>query len=171
MEIAGMIRDMIVFYKGNPHDVNHFLKVYAYARTIGGLSGLDAETQRILEIASVVHDIACPLCREKYGRADGYLQEKESEELLRRFLSRYGLPDSVLERVIFLVCHHHTVAGVDGMDWRILLEADFLVNAEENRMSQAQMDSAKEAFFRTDAGIELLALMATGMNKDGSVRK
>ena len=33
----------------------------------------------ILEIAAIVHDIACPLCREKYGRADGYLQEQESE--------------------------------------------------------------------------------------------
>ena len=73
MENAKLIRQMIAFYHGSAHDVNHFLKVYAYARTIGKLTGLDEETQRILEIAAIVHDIACPLCREKYGRADGYL--------------------------------------------------------------------------------------------------
>lgn len=83
METAGMIRDMVAFYKGNTHDINHFLKVYAYARTIGGLTGLDSGTQRTLEAAAIVHDIACPLCREKYGRADSALQEKESAPLVR----------------------------------------------------------------------------------------
>ena len=158
METACLIRDMIAFYKGSAHDVNHFLKVYAYARTIGGLTGLDGETQRTLEIAAIVHDIACPLCREKYGRADGALQEKESEPLVQAFLSPYHLPEAVLERVIFLVCHHHTVTGVDGLDWRILLEADFLVNAEECGMSAAQRAAAGQGFFRTEAGLELLAL-------------
>lgn len=156
MENAKLIRDMIAFNQGSTHDVEHFLKVYAYARTIGKLTGLDEETQRILEIASIVHDIACPLCREKYGRADGYLQEQESEPILRDFLAGYDLPEDVLERVIFLVCHHHTITGVDGLDWRILLEADFLVNAEENQMSAGQLDSARQAFFRTEAGRELL---------------
>jgi pyruvate formate lyase activating enzyme len=95
-----MIRDMVAFYKGNTHDIHHFLKVYAYARTIGGLTGLDSETQRTLEIAAIVHDIACPLCREKYGRADGALQEKESEPLVRTFLSSYSLPEELVERVM-----------------------------------------------------------------------
>lgn len=162
MENARMIRDMITCCKGSAHDVNHFLKVYAYARTIGKLTGLDEETQRIVEIASIVHDIACPLCREKYGRADGYLQEQESEALLRPFLAGYDLPEKVLERVIFLVCHHHTMTGVDGLDWLILLEADFLVNAEENAMSTLQIQSAREAFFRTEAGLELLAFLGAG---------
>ena len=156
MENAKLIRQMIAFDHGSTHDVEHFLKVYAYARTIGKLTGLDEETQRILEIASIVHDIACPLCREKYGRADGYLQEQESEPILREFLVGYDLPEKVLERVIFLVCHHHTITGVDGLDWRILLEADFLVNAQENGMTAQQMDSARKAFFRTEAGCEML---------------
>ena len=30
---------MIEFYKGNRHDVNHFLKVWAMAKTIGELEG------------------------------------------------------------------------------------------------------------------------------------
>ena len=64
---ARMINKMIDFYKGNKSDVRHFLKVYAYAQTIGKLEGLDEKTQDTLEIAAIVHDIACPLGREKYG--------------------------------------------------------------------------------------------------------
>ena len=38
---------------------DHFLKVWAFARNIGEAEGLDSETQEILEIAAVIHDIAC----------------------------------------------------------------------------------------------------------------
>ena len=60
MENARLIRDMIAFYHSRTHDVEHFLKVFAYAQTIGKLTGLDAQTKRILEIAAITHDIACP---------------------------------------------------------------------------------------------------------------
>lgn len=45
------------------------------ARTIGTLENLDRHSQEILELAAVVHDIACPLYREKYGNTDGKNQE------------------------------------------------------------------------------------------------
>ncbi|MCH5264212.1 MAG: phosphohydrolase, partial [Lachnospiraceae bacterium] len=69
--ISEMISRMIDFYDGNLHDIDHFIKVWAYAKTIGELEHLDEETQFILETAAIVHDIACPLCREKYGNAGG----------------------------------------------------------------------------------------------------
>ena len=72
-----IIEKMIDYYQGNKRDVAHFLKVYAYARAIGLMEGLSAADQDMLEIAAVVHDIACPFCREKYGSAAGNLQEKE----------------------------------------------------------------------------------------------
>ena len=66
-----IIAKMIDFYRGNAEDISHFLKVYAFAHTIGGLEGLDASARDTLEIAAIVHDIACPLCREKYGNTHG----------------------------------------------------------------------------------------------------
>lgn len=41
MIVSTAIQKMIEFYKGNCHDVNHFLKVWAMAKTIGELEGLD----------------------------------------------------------------------------------------------------------------------------------
>ena len=66
---------MTDFYKGNIHDIYHFLKVY-FAKNIGEAEGLDPKTQETLEMAAVVHDIACPLCREKYGNTSGKHQEE-----------------------------------------------------------------------------------------------
>lgn len=40
--------------------IQHFVKVYEFARMIGLMEGLDAKTQFTLESAAVVHDIGIP---------------------------------------------------------------------------------------------------------------
>ena len=50
MIVSPAIQKMIEFYKGNLHDINHFLKVWAMAKTIGELEGLDAHAQEVLEL-------------------------------------------------------------------------------------------------------------------------
>ena len=149
---AKITQKMVDFYKGNVSDIEHFLKVHAYAVLIGQLEGLDEATLNTLEIAAIVHDISCPLCREKYGSAGGALQEIESEGLLRPFLAEFSLPEDMLERIIYLVSHHHTTTGVDGDDYRILLEADFLVNAREGALSREQIRAFYDKTAKTAAG-------------------
>ena len=53
MEISDAIEKMIDFYNGNLHDINHFLKVWAFAKNIGEQEGLDARMQETLEFAAV----------------------------------------------------------------------------------------------------------------------
>ena len=72
---AEMTSKMIEFYGGAVNDVTHFLKVHSYARTIAVLEKVDAKTLDIIELSAIVHDIACPICRKKYGHAAGHLQE------------------------------------------------------------------------------------------------
>ena len=154
--VAAATRKMIEFYHGNRHDIAHFLKVWALAKTIGELEGLDGHTQEVLELAAVVHDIACPVCREKYGNTAGAHQEAESEGVLRPFLEEFNLPPETEERLIRVVSHHHTYTGVDGIDWQILLEADFLVNADESEYSTEQIREFRDRVYRTESGIRLL---------------
>ena len=71
MTIAEIMKKMITFSNGNIHDIDHFLHVWSYAKMIGELEQIDPETQYILEVAAITHDIACPLCREKYGNTNG----------------------------------------------------------------------------------------------------
>ncbi len=152
---AKYIDKMIGFYGSQLHDVEHFLRVWSYAKVIGVEEGLDEATQDTLELAAIVHDIACPLCREKYGNTNGKYQEREGERLAREFYS--DLEDKEkLERICFLVGHHHTFRDISGMDYQILVEADFLVNASESHYSQTQIENFKKNVFRTKTGLRLL---------------
>ena len=45
MTIAQIMEKMIAFSEGNIHDITHLSCVWTYAKTIGELEGLDADTQ------------------------------------------------------------------------------------------------------------------------------
>ena len=156
MTIAELTAKMIDFSEGNLHDINHLMKVWAYAKTIGELEGLDAGTQFVLEASAIVHDIACPLCREKYGSTAGPYQEKEGAVLAKTFLSDTDIPAHQQERIIYLVAHHHTLSEISGMDYQILIEADYIVNAGESAYPPENIKGFGEKFFRTPSGISIL---------------
>ena len=153
--ISQLMEQMIVFSNGNLHDITHFITVWTYAKTIGELEGLDADTQYLLEATAIVHDIACPFCREKYGRADGKLQEKEGSSIVRTFLAESGMTEAQVERIAYLVGHHHTLTGIDGMDYQILIEADYLVNASEKTYSPANVQNFMNTSMKTESGKKL----------------
>ena len=129
------------------------------AKTIGDLEALDEHTQLLLELTAVVHDIACPLCREKYGSTNGKNQELESPPLVEAFFAGLPVSDSDAARISWLTAHHHTYTDVDGPDHQILLEADFLVNAGEGGYNRSMIERFRERVFRTAAGLRLLDSM------------
>ena len=43
MTVSEIVKKMIDYSKGNLHDINHFMKVYAYAKVIGECENLDKE--------------------------------------------------------------------------------------------------------------------------------
>lgn len=154
--IAAIMEKMITCSDGNIHDIDHLIRVWTYAKTIGELEGLDNERQFILEVAAVTHDIACPLCREKYGNTDGKNQEKEGGPLVREFLANTGMTETQIDRVAFLVGHHHTLEGIDGPDWQILVEADYIANASENGYSGQSIRKYLEKAAKTESGKRLI---------------
>ena len=155
MKIAEIMAKMIDFSEGNIHDIDHLICVWTYAKTIGELEGLDADTQYILEVAAITHDIACPLCREKYGNTNGKHQEVEGAVMVRDFLRDTGLTERQVERVAYLVGHHHTLTGIDGADYQILVEADYIANASENGYSRQNVENFMAKIMRTDSGKRL----------------
>lgn len=156
MTVSEIVVKMVKNSNGNLHDINHFMKAYAYAKTIAECEKVTPKEQAVVEIAAIIHDIACPLCREKYGNTNGRLQEREGVVLAGEFLKESGLPDEITERVIFLVGHHHTLQNVDGIDYQILLEADYLVNADESGYDRSNIQNTMDCIFKTLTGRELL---------------
>ena len=128
-----------------------------FAALIGKMEGLPPEQQEILEIAAILHDIGIIPAEKKYGTSNGRLQEQEGPAYARALLQEAGgYPPELIDRVCFLIAHHHTYEGVDGPDWQILLEADFLVNSFEKNMPEEAIKKMRSRVFKTGSGITLL---------------
>ena len=86
----------------------------------------------------------------------GSLQETAGPPLVREFFQDTGIDKEMLERICYLVSHHHTFTGVDGTNYQILLEADYLVNAGEHENDRKAVSKFHKNVFRTKTGLALL---------------
>jgi len=102
-----------------------------------------------------IHDITHLICRKKYGNTNGKYQEQEGAPLVREFLADTGMTAEQIDRVAYLVGHHHSPAQIDGIDYQILIEADYIVNASESGYSRQAIRTFMEHTMKTAAGIRL----------------
>ena len=147
--------EMIKLYSGDVKRIQHFCKVHSYAKLIAEMENIDANTLFILETAALTHDIGIHYCEEKYSSCNGKLQEKEGPDIAKKLLADLHFENQVSERVQYLIAHHHTYDNIDGMDYQILVEADFLVNLYEDGISKQEIERAYKKIFRTDSGKKL----------------
>ena len=143
---------MIELYKGDAKRIQHFCKVHSYAKLIAETENVDKNCQSIIEAAALTHDIGIHICEEKYGNCNGKLQEKEGPAIAKKLLEKLGFDKDVSDRVQYLIAHHHTYEDMDGIDYQILVEADFLVNMYEDTLSQQAVQHAYTTIFRTETG-------------------
>jgi predicted metal-dependent HD superfamily phosphohydrolase len=143
---------MISLYAGDCKRIQHFCKVHSYAKLIGELEQIDNDTLYILEIAALTHDIGIHISEEKYGNCNGKHQEEEGPTLAKKLLYDLGIDEKVSERVQYLIGHHHTYTNVDGIDYQILIEADFLVNFFEDEVPEDGIREAYRHIFKTETG-------------------
>ncbi len=147
-----IITKMIEYYKGDPKRINHFMKVYAFAKAIGEEENIPCATQNILEIAAIVHDIGIKLSEEKYNSSAGKYQEMEGPAEAEKLLTEIGVKKEVIDRVSYLVGHHHTYSNIDSIDYQILVEADFIVNIYEDNDSINAVKNVYNKIFKTKTG-------------------
>jgi len=56
-----------------------------------------------------------------------------------------------------LPCYiHHTYDNIDGLDYQILVEADFLVNLYEDDAGNRAIDKAYKRIFKTETGKKVM---------------
>ena len=138
--------EMIKLYRGDPKRIQHFCKVHSYAKLI-------AETERVDE--GDVFVIEIDVCEEKYGDCNGKLQEQEGPALAEELLTKIEITKGVIRRVKYLIAHHHTYDNIDGIDYQILVEADFLVNFLEDNVPKENIRKVYETIFKTETGKQM----------------
>ena len=69
---------MVTLYSGDPKRIQHFMKVYAFAKMIAEEEQLGAKQREIVEAAALVHDIGIHAAEKKYRSAAGEYQESRT---------------------------------------------------------------------------------------------
>ena len=154
---------MIHHDAGDPERIHHFLKVHNFARLIGLGENLDERTQYLVETIAAVHDIGIHQAEKVYGSSAGKYQEELGPAEADEMLTALGLPRDIIDRVMYLVAHHHTYTDIDGIDYQILVEADFLVNLYENALPVSAQKHAYETIFKTETGKHLCRELFPGV--------
>lgn len=157
--IDKIILKMIKYFDGDVKRINHALKVYSFSKSIGNLEDIGEAKQKILEISAVLHDIGIKVSEEKYKSSAGKYQEIEGPKVAVDLLEEFNLENEDIDRICFLISHHHTYSSIDDIDLQILIESDFIVNIFEDQIDTKTVKMIKEKYFKTKAGSEILENM------------
>ena len=144
------------FFQTDAKRIQHFIKVYEFARLIGEEEHLSEEELTILQSAAIVHDVGIRPAEEQYQRCDGKLQEQLGPKEAEKLLQGLFYSQDIIDRVCYLVGHHHTYQNIDGIDYQILVEADFLVNSFEAHLAPEGIITFRDHVFRSESAIRML---------------
>lgn len=159
LSCENLIMEMIKNFSYDAKRIQHFIKVYEFAKLIGTLENLDGDTMKILEVTAIIHDIGIKPAEEKFGSSSGKLQEQEGPNAAKILLKRLGYDGKLIDRVCYLIGHHHTYDSISETDYQILVEADFLVNMYEDNLSKESIKSAYKKIFKTKTGKKICSEM------------
>ncbi len=151
--------DMIEYFKDDIGQIEHALKVHGFASMIAGLEKLPAGKRTATELAAILHDIGIEEAERKHNSRAGRFQEVEGPPIAREILRRHGVSEEMTDRVCFIVGNHHTYDEIDDIDFRIVVESDFIVNISEGNLNNPDIDEVRTNYFTTAAGKQILDSM------------
>lgn len=157
--IKNIMSDMIEYFGEDVRRINHAIKVYGFAKTLGELEGLDNNGQFILEVSAILHDIGIKVSEEKYNSSAGKYQEMEGPAVAKSILQKYKITDESMGRILHLIGNHHSYAKIDGKEFQMLIEADFIVNIFEDNINREAIISIRNKYFKTISGIKFINKM------------
>lgn len=150
---------MIQYFASDPGRIQHFIKVHSFAKLIAQNENLTEEQLLVLEAVAYVHDIGIKLAEQKHGNYNGKLQEQYGPPEAECVLRNCGFSDEQINRISYLVGHHHTYTDIDGMDYQILVEADFLVNFYESNYIKETIQHTYHKIFKTGSSRRICCMM------------
>ena len=159
MMIPRIMEKMVGYFGHDTKRINHALKVFAFAQIISSREPLDAGMQEIIAYTALLHDIGILEAERKYTSSSGKYQQIEGPPIARQILTDLGISASIIDRVCFITGNHHTYSKIDGIDFQIIVEADFLVNIFEDDLGREAIESIGVRIFKTTAGKNLLRIL------------
>ena len=149
------VRDaMQVYFGADQRRIDHALQVSCYAEEL--LSYIDADPVTTL-VAAYLHDIGIPESERKHGSSSGKWQEIEGPPIARKILATLDAEEALTEQVAAIVAGHHTRNAVDTPEFRVIWDADALVNFAEVLPSKSveQIEGLLHGHMATEPGFRI----------------
>ena len=115
LRLEGVRRAMEDHFGQDARRIRHALRVTDFARQL--LEQEEGEAELVLATA-LLHD----------GSSAGPLQEQEGPPLARAILESLGYPPAFIDEVCSIIASHHSPGEVDTANFRLVWDADWLVN-------------------------------------------
>ena len=116
--------------------IQHALRVTEYAEHILQYEG-NADKDVVLA-AAILHDIGIHEAERKYGSSAGKYQEIEGPPIARKLMLLEEVPEEQIEEVCRIIAHHHTPGIVNTINFKVLYDADLIVNLEDKELSRGK---------------------------------
>lgn len=142
-------------YLGNDKKrIKHAKSVMHFA---GELLKKEAGDWHIVIPASILHDIGIKEAERKYGSSAGNYQEREGPAIARKFLLEVGFKMEDIDEICEIIAHHHTLGKINTQNFRLLYDADWLVNLKDEVATEdkTKLSEVIDKVFLTKAGKEL----------------
>ena len=127
--------EMKRYHRGDLEKVQHFVRVYTLAKSIGELEKLTEEEQLDLELAALTHSV-----------------EGDKVKEVKAILLDCGLNDAIAMRVCHIVENMDNYEHISSLDHQIFIEARMIVEFKEHNTPSYEIVKFAEERFITNYG-------------------
>lgn len=158
-----LIADMKALFGDDRKRIDHALNVLGFADRIRAVEGGDVV---VTQAAAILHDIGIHEAERKHGSAAGRYQEMEGPAIAEEILYKHYVDEDRIAHVIRIIANHHSARDIDTLEFRVLWDADWLVNFPESFPDASAADRAEriQEIFKTGTGREIALSLLAGFS-------
>lgn len=123
-----LIKELEAYFGKDLKRINHAKKVMGFAEE---LLKQEKGDWHIVIPASILHDVGIKVAEEKYSSSAGHYQEKEGPAIARAILDKLDFKKADVDEICEIIAHHHTPGKINTQNFKILYDADWLVNLKD----------------------------------------
>ena len=163
-----LLFEMEKYFGGDERRINHARKVLGFAEQLlekeqaawamGSPTTACRPADPLVVIsAAILHDIGIHKAEEKYKSSAGNYQEIEGPPIARVIMEKLQFKKEIIDEVCEIVAHHHSPGKVDTLNFKVLYDADWLVNLKDefDTGNKEKLTKTIDRVFLTSSGKEL----------------
>lgn len=134
--------------------IQHASDVASYAERIA--KEIKEADMMIVMVSAYLHDIGIKNAELKYNSSSAKYQHIEGPPVAKEILEELKAPRELIEEVCDIIGHHHTPRKEETTNFKVLYDADLIVNMKEiyqnKPHTKIQLEKLLASSFMTEAG-------------------